>query len=389
MLTLEPWALLILPLFFALGWIAARIDIKHVVADSRRLPKAYFQGLNFLLNEQPDRAIEAFNEVVRVDPETVELHFALGSLFRRRGELERALRIHQNLMNREDLPQPLKEQALFELGIDYLKSGLLDRSEEIFKRLSEGARREEALKQLLEIYQLEKSWDKAIELAEKVPDLASQHEVAEFWCEMAENALIRSRTDEARRHVQQALSLHRQCVRASIIAGDIERKEGHAERAIEAWLRIEQQQPEFLSLVAARIAEVYKGMGRQTDGMQLLKGFLTRYPSVDILDVVCQQVVEEEGAQAAYDFALAELHRTPSLIALDKALEARAAVTPAEQLADLDLVKKLIKNQTQRLSRYTCKSCGFKARQFYWRCPACSEWESYPPKRSEEFSLVQ
>ena len=380
MLTLEPWALLILPLFFALGWIAARIDIKHVVADSRRLPKAYFQGLNFLLNEQPDRAIEAFNEVVRVDPETVELHFALGSLFRRRGELERALRIHQNLMNREDLPQPLKEQALFELGIDYLKSGLLDRSEEIFKRLSEGARREEALKQLLEIYQLEKSWDKAIELAD---------EVAEFWCEMAENALIRSKTDEARHHVQQALSLHRQCVRASIIAGDIERKEGHPERAIDAWLRIEQQQPEFLSLVAARIADVYKGMGRQADGMQLLKGFLTRYPSVDVLDVVCQQVVEEEGAQAAYDFALAELHRTPSLIALDKALEARAAVTPAEQLADLDLVKKLIKNQTQRLSRYTCKSCGFKARQFYWRCPACSEWESYPPKRSEEFSLVQ
>ncbi|MFM8500748.1 MAG: tetratricopeptide repeat protein, partial [Fluviibacter sp.] len=163
-MTLEPWALLILPLFFAIGWIAARIDIKHVVADSRRLPKAYFQGLNFLLNEQPDRAIEAFNEVVRVEPETVELHFALGALFRRRGELERALRIHQNLINREDLPVALKEQALFELGIDYLKSGLLDRSEEIFKRLSEGARREEALQQLLEIYQLEKSWDKDLAL---------------------------------------------------------------------------------------------------------------------------------------------------------------------------------------------------------------------------------
>ncbi len=376
MLTLEPWALIILPIFFALGWIAARIDIKHVVADSRRLPKAYFQGLNFLLNEQPDRAIEAFNEVVRVDPETVELHFALGSLFRRRGELERALRIHQNLINREDLPAPLKEQALFELGVDYLKSGLLDRSEEIFKRLADGDRREEALKQLLEIYQLEKSWDKAIELAETVPELASQHEVAEFWCEM-------------RRHVQQALGLHRQCVRASIIAGDIERKEGKTDAAIEAWLRIEQQNPEFLALVASRIAEVYKSLGRQAEGMQLLKGFLTRYPSVDILDVVCQQVVEEEGAQAAYDFALNELHRTPSLIALDKALEARSAITPAEQMADLDLVKKLIKNQTQRLSRYTCKSCGFKARQFYWRCPACSDWESYPPKRSEEFSLVQ
>jgi lipopolysaccharide biosynthesis regulator YciM len=124
MIEFEYWQLLLFPLFFGLGWAAARIDIRHLVQESRTLPRSYFQGLNFLLNEQPDRAIEAFVEAVKVDPQTIELHFALGSLFRRRGETERAIRMHQNLIEREDLKQDLKLQALAELGQDYLKAGL-------------------------------------------------------------------------------------------------------------------------------------------------------------------------------------------------------------------------------------------------------------------------
>ena len=159
---LELWWLLALPLFFALGWLAARIDIKQLVSESRTLPMSYFKGLNFLLNEQPDKAIEAFIEVVKVDPQTVELHFALGSLFRRRGELERAIRMHQNLVERPDLQQEQKLVALFELAQDYLKAGLLDRAEELFLRLEGTAHAEPALKFLLEIYQQEKEWQKAI-----------------------------------------------------------------------------------------------------------------------------------------------------------------------------------------------------------------------------------
>src|SRR5215207_4365940 len=161
----EYWWLLGFPVFFALGWIAARIDIKQIVSESRALPRSYFKGLNFLLMEQPDKAIEAFMQVVKVDPETVELHFALGSLFRRRGEYDRAIRMHQNLVDRADLSAEQRLMALFELGQDYLKAGILDRAEDVFNRLREGPLASEARGFLLEIYQAEKEWQKAIEMA--------------------------------------------------------------------------------------------------------------------------------------------------------------------------------------------------------------------------------
>src|SRR6266705_2857509 len=154
----EYWWLLGFPLFFGLGWIAARIDIRHLLRESRALPSSYFKGLNFLLNEQTDKAIEAFIEVVKVDPETIELHFALGSLFRRRGEYDRAIRMHQNLLERADLGGEQRLHAMVELGQDYLKAGLLDRAEEMFLKLKGSPHRAEALKFLLEIYQQEKDW---------------------------------------------------------------------------------------------------------------------------------------------------------------------------------------------------------------------------------------
>jgi lipopolysaccharide biosynthesis regulator YciM len=148
----EYWWLLGFPLFFGLGWIAARIDIRHLLRESRALPSSYFKGLNFLMNEQPDKAIEAFIEVVKVDPETIELHFALGILFRRRGEYDRAIRMHQNLLERTDLSEEQRLTALTELGEDYLKAGILDRAEEAFKKLAESRQAAAARGHLLEIY---------------------------------------------------------------------------------------------------------------------------------------------------------------------------------------------------------------------------------------------
>lgn len=161
----EFWWLIGFPVFFGLGWLAARIDLKHLVSESRALPRSYFKGLNFLLNEQPDKAIEAFIEVVKVDPETVELHFALGSLFRRRGETDRAIRMHRNLLERSDLADDQRLHAMAELAEDYLKAGLLDRAEEAFAKLKDGPYRARALESLLEIFQLEKEWRKAIDIA--------------------------------------------------------------------------------------------------------------------------------------------------------------------------------------------------------------------------------
>lgn len=388
MIEFEYWQLLFFPLFFGLGWAAARIDIRHLVKESRSLPRSYFQGLNFLLNEQPDRAIESFVDAVKVDPQTIELHFALGGLFRRRGETERAIRMHQNLVEREDLPQDLKLQALAELGQDYLKAGLLDRAEEIFDKLRSSPLSEDAKRNLLEIYQLEKDWEKAITIAAELPDVATQKEIAEYYCELAAAEMIRSRPVVASEHLKTAIERNRKCVRASLLQGDIEVQQDKVAAAIESWQRIEQQDPTYLALVAQRLLDAYRKLERREAGLQLLRGYLEHYPSLDLLDVVFQLVLEADGADAAYRLVRDELKRNPTLLGFDKLLEARLLVASPENRPDLDLAKGIVQGYTRRLARYRCDNCGFKARQFYWRCPACGGWETYSPKRTEEFDLT-
>jgi lipopolysaccharide biosynthesis regulator YciM len=388
MIEFEYWQLLLFPLFFGLGWAAARVDIRHLVKESRTLPRSYFQGLNFLLNEQPDRAIEAFVEAVKVDPQTIEIHFALGSLFRRRGETERAIRMHQNLVEREDLPQDLKLQALAELGQDYLKAGLLDGAESVFEKLRHSAMAEEAKRNLLEIYQLEKDWEKAIAIASELPDFASHKEIAEYYCELAAAEMMRSRPDLAAGFLQTALERNRKCVRASLLLGDLQFQQDQFAAAIASWQRIEQQDPPYLALVAKRLLDAFRKQDRREAGLQLLRGYLDHYPSLDLLDVVFQLELESSGPEAAYRLVRDELKRNPTLLGFDKLLEARLLFASPEIRPDLDLAKGIVHGYTRRLARYRCDNCGFKARQFYWRCPACGGWETYSPKRSEEFDLT-
>ena len=380
------------PLFFGLGWLAARIDIKHLLTESRALPRSYFKGLNFLLNEEPDKAIEAFIEVVKVDPETVELHYALGSLFRRRGEHDRAIRMHQNLIDRVDLSAEQRLAALFELGQDYLKAGILDRAEEVFNRLRQGPLAAEARSFLLEIYQAEKEWQKAIDMAAEIdsgPSESRAREVAHFYCELAAFEATHSRPDDARRHLAAALYSNRKCVRASLQQGDLERSLGNTEGAIENWKRIESQDPAFLALAAQRLLDVFRETGRLEEGLTLLSGHLDRYPSLDLLDTVFQYTLDAKGAEAAYTLVRDELRRNPTLLGLDRLLEAQiAGATSPDRRRDLELVKNLVHSHARRLARYRCGTCGFRARQFHWHCPACGGWETYPPRRSEEFDLV-
>ncbi len=386
----EYWWLLALPLFFALGWFAARIDIKQLLTESRALPTSYFKGLNFLLNEQPDKAIEAFIEVVKVDPQTIELHFALGSLFRRRGEVERAIRMHQNLVEREDLAQQQKLDALYELAQDYLKAGLLDRAEEMFSKLKGTSHAEGALGYLLEIYEQEKDWPKAVETAQQLEvatGQSHQKEIANFYCEMAGKEIMDSRPQGARPHLERALSHHRLCVRANMLLGDLELALGHAEAAIEAWKRIETQNPAFLALVADRLFAAYRRLDKAGEGLNLLRGFLAQYSSLDMLNVVFAGVLEQQGAEAAYKLVRDEMQRNPTLLGLDKLLEAQLLDAPVQRRHDLELVKNLVHQHTRTLAMYKCDTCGFRARQFYWHCPACGEWETYSPRRTEEKGL--
>ena len=383
----EYWWLLGFPLFFGLGWIAARIDIKQIVSESRALPRSYFKGLNFLLNEQPDKAIEAFIEVVKVDPETIDLHFALGSLFRRRGEYDRAIRMHQNLLDRADLGAEQKLQAQMELGQDYLKAGILDRAEEVFSRMEKTNLAMPARRFLLEIYEQEKDWPRAIEMTKQVE--TDPRSLAQYLCELAASEAAQSRPDAARRHLDAALEANRKCVRASLLWGDLERSSNNLDRAIEHWKRIESQNPAYIALAAERLVEAYREAGRAEEGLRLLAGYLERYPSLDLLDTVFQQTLEAKGPEQAYEIVRDELKRNPTLLGLDRLLEAQiiAAGSP-DKRRDLELVRNLVHGHTRRLARYRCEACGFKARQFHWQCPACGGWETYPPRRTEEFDLT-
>ena len=383
----EFWWLLAFPLFFGLGWLAARIDISHLLTESRNVPDSYFKGLNFLLNEQPDKAVEAFVEVVKLDTETVDLHFALGGLFRRRGEVERAIRLHQNLVERDSLSQEKKIAALNELAQDYLKAGLLDRAEQIFNQLLPTHFSKTALKFLLEIYVQEKEWQKAVDTARQLENNAEQSyaaEIAHFYCELALQASAHANKEAAREYLQEAVTVNRKSARATILLGDLEATQHHCEPAIQIWKRIETQNPDYLSLIAERMLGSYRELGRVEEGLQVLRGFLSRYPALDLLSVVFQATLESQGTEAAYRLVRDELRKTPSLHGLDKLLDAQLLDASPERQPDLQLMKNLVHQHAQRLAMYQCATCGFRARRFYWQCPTCAGWDTYAPRRKEE-----
>lgn len=387
----ELWWLLGIPVFFGLGWVAARVDIRQLLSESRTLPRGYYKGLNHLLNEQPDKAVDAFIEIVRLDPESAEMHFALGNLFRRRGETERAIRVHQNLLARPDLPQEEKEHAQYELGMDYLKAGLLDRAEETFNTLLNGAYSAQARRALLEIFQREKEWPRAIEAAIGLQEAGAgsrQKEIAQFYCELAQDALVHLHPEEALALLDKSLQADRVNVRATLLTGDAQLAQGDVEGALLTWRRVEQISVPHVALVAQRLMDGYRKVGRPQEGVNLLKSYLEQASSIDLVEVVYKAVLELDGVEAAKQLVSDQLRRTPTLLGLDKFLEARLMDAPAAVMPELSMVKNLVHSYTQKLARYQCSHCGFKARQFYWQCPGCSKWETYPPRRTEELNVM-
>ena len=298
--------------------------------------------------------------------------------------------MHQNLVARPDLGKDQKTLALYELAQDYLKAGLLDRAEELFLKLEDTQYAEPVLKFLLEIYEQEKDWRKAIVIAgklERVTGHSHQKDIANFYCEMAGSEIMHSRAEAARPHLDQALTHHRLCVRANLLLGDLEQTQGKLDAAVAAWKCIESQNPDYLSLVAERIYRVCKLQGKGAEGITLLRGYLTKYPSLDLLNTVFDGLLESQGAESAYALVRDELRRSPTLLGLDKLLEAQLIDVPAERRQDLELTKTLVHQHTRGLAMYKCDHCGFRARQFYWHCPACASWETYSPRRTEEKGL--
>ncbi|AOK29139.1 N-acetylglucosaminyl transferase [Burkholderia singularis] len=383
---LDFWWLLAIPVAFALGWIASRYDLNKLLSESANLPRSYFRGLNFLLNEQPDKAIDAFIEVAKLDPETVELHFALGNLFRRRGETDRAIRVHQNLLGRTDLPVTERDHALYELGQDFLKAGLLDRAEDTFHKLADGDYALGAQRALLTIYEIEKDWNKSIETATRIESMGAQRlstEISHFHCELAQDALQQKHAERAAGHLRDALAVNPQNARATILSGDAAAAAGDHAAAIEHWRRIEAQNAAYLPLVADKLMKSYIALDRAAEGAALLTDYAERYPSNDLLDVAYQYVSQMRGTAAAHALARTQMQKAPNLSGMLHLLDAQIASADEPRRAELEMMRTLVKQRTKNLPRYTCQNCGFRARLFYWQCPGCSGWETYAPRRVE------
>lgn len=385
MMEFEYWWLLTLPLFFSLGWLAARVDIKQLMSESTALPAAYFKGLNFLISDQHDKAIEAFIEAVEANADSLELHFALGSLFRRRGEVDRAIHLHLNLLARKELPEPQKLAVTAELAQDYLKAGLLDRAEELFRSLDDSRYQQPALRALLEIYVREREWERAIEAAtelERLSGVPFRKEIAQYYCEMAIRATLANEVDTARQQLQLALGANQNCVRANVMLGDIEAAAGAHEAAISIWKRIEFQQAEFLGFISAKMLASYRVLDKAAEGLKLLKAYLQTYQMPSLLTVVYEATMSEQGPQSAAKLARDELAKKPSLQTLDQLLQARAMLDNAEQ-QDNHIMQLTVRNAIGNRSAYFCDQCGFRARHYHWQCPACNNWESFPPEPKE------
>jgi lipopolysaccharide biosynthesis regulator YciM len=399
----EPWWLIVVPVLFGLGWLAARFDFRQMLSESRNLPDSYFRGLNFLLNEEPDQAIDAFIEVAKLDPETTELHFALGSLFRRRGEVERAIRVHQSLLLREDLPLPDRENAQLELAQDFFKAGLLDRAEHGFQAVLHTRHALEALRALIRIYESEHDWARAIEAVqqlrgrvdEPVPQLAHYHCECALACmtaqppdldgaaqalEAAENAIRQtggSPASETRVRMLRA----QWCA----LRGDREGQCAHLRDVLAS-------APEYAGLVADDLLRCHQALGRGEEGLALLRAHYERTPTLDLFNAIFRALRVTSGSAPAWAFAREALRAHPSLLGLDRLLEVELAqagqgASSSDALvpgADLGLLRSMIHKHSQRLDRYACTQCGFEARRYYWQCPGCNAWETYSPRRLEE-----
>ncbi len=376
------WILLGLPLAFVFGWLASRFDIRQLRLENRQNPKAYFKGLNHLLNEQQDQAIDAFIQAVQQDPDTSELHFALGSLFRRRGEFDRAVRVHQHLLARSDLSRQEHERAQSALAYDFLKAGLLDRAEEGFAKLKHTAHNQEAQLALLSIFEKTRDWQKAFDTTREIEpqelgDFKTRQ--AHYLCELAAAALTQTpaQLSLAENLLQQAQLIAPQHARAYLASADLAHAQGQLAQAYQTLMELAKRTPTCLPLLCERLLSWGRSLGKVKEIHALFLASYSAHPCLDVLKAVASLEGTSERAQNLLSQHL-RLH--PSLLVASWWLG-------HEQLQheeDRAFVQKALDRATVALNRYRCAACGFEAQKHFWHCPGCQAWDSYPSLRIEE-----
>ena len=374
------WVLLGFPIAFTLGWLASRLDLRQLRIENRQAPKAYFKGLNFLLNEQQDQAIDAFIEAVQNDPDTSELHFALGNLFRRRGEYERAVRVHEHLMSRGDLSQPERERAQHALALDFLKAGLLDRAEAALRKLEGTPFEEEARLALLSIYERSRDWANATQIAARLGD--STHgsfstRQSHYLCEQANACVATGDTGTALDFLKQAVAMAPASARPLIDLAKLQNQLGQGQDAFQTLRTLAMVVPQALPLAANLMANVAQGIDEQLSALVLLNTGYAQAPSIDLIEAI---VKLEKDSLSARKWYVTHMEREISLVAASKWIA-------GEKLEDEHhhaLVQRAMDQATKPLMRYRCAACGFEASQHFWHCPGCQAWDSYPVRRIEE-----
>ena len=380
------WLLLALPLAFLAGWLASRMDLRQLKRTERASPQAYFKGLNLLLNEQQDKAIDAFIEAVQHDPDTSDLHFALGNLFRRRGEYERAIRVHQHLLGRADLPRDERERAQHALAQDFMKAGLFDRAEEAYQALDGTAFATDARLALLSLHERSRNWRPAIEVARQLEQAGTgsfAQRIAHHWCEIAHEADARGHAEEADVALQRAREAAPQAARPLVMQGQRLARAGANDQALAAWDDLMARQPQAFALIAAEYARCAQALGEACAHQALLKlqRLYDQVPSIDVLQALNTLQPDADARRKAL---LTHIGSQPSLTAAQGLIRERLVTHNPMSEPEIELVQKAMVTASRPLQRYRCAACGFESQHYFWQCPGCQGWDTYPTRRLEE-----
>lgn len=372
---------LLLPIAAASGWLLAKRDARRIAATAPSLSHDYFSGLNYLLNEQPDKAIECFVRVLEVDSDTVEIHLALGNLFRQRGEVDRAIRIHQNLIARSTLNTTQRAQALLELTQDYTRAGLLDRAESLCQELIEMKEHTgRALALLSDIYQQEKEWERAIEVTRRLQletDQPMDNVIAQFYCEQAEQLRDKGDKTAALSLLKQALAADADCVRASMLQGEIAVAAGDCKGAIRAFQTIERQDPAYLPEVIPALIRCYTERDDSKELFDYLQAVWTRHAQITVLLAMADLFEQHQGETEALGFLAQQLRHRTSLRGVLRMIDMNSgADTTGEKLL---IARHSIEALLNERPKYQCVRCGFAGKSLHWRCPGCKCWNTVKP----------
>ena len=377
-----------LPVFFAMGWFAARVDMRAVLKQAKTVPTDFYAGVDALVDKNTDVAVRAFGDVLAKQEDTqeaYELAVSMGKLYRNRGENDKAIALHQKLLDSPDLLGEKRQRVLYELGQDFQNAGLVDRAEHIFQGLKEGNAGTLAREVLLNIYQQDRDWQKAIEVAQELSHDAQtyQFEIAQFYCELAQTALFRSQFAEAQSNISHALNYNRKCTRANMLRGDVAMAEQRYQDAIDAYAAIEQQNHAYLSMVGEKLFDAYQALDQAEQGLNVLIGYIRTFPQLDLIDVIYEKALVLRGEEAAAALTADLVRIQPDLRGAYRLLGMQLSTLDPTWRADADMMRGIVGRYARKALMYRCRHCHFKSQVFFWHCPACNKWETFTPNKIE------